>query len=200
MAGSNVDRLREAVQRVEGLLSEFDDRTPIEVWTEPPPEPPGASRGGAKSEVRSFTAAPGVTNRLLAKAAAAELRVAAATDVAQTLTDARVVAEQLLDEERRTAEAVVRAARQLAEVLHTEKRRTAEAMVSAARQVAEQLEDEDQHTAAAMVALAQEVALELRAQKRRTAEAMVTEAQHVAERHAAKRLTQNSPRPADPTA
>lgn len=150
------------------------------------PEPADAARPTARpADWQSPASALDEVSRLRAQA---ELRVAAAADVAQTLTGAREVADQLLDQERRAAEAMVSSARKVAQDLQAEKRRTAEAMVSSARRAAEQLDHENRHTAEAMVSEAEGVAQELHAGKRRLAEAVLTEAEHVAQVHAGRRL------------
>ncbi|MEP7177832.1 MAG: hypothetical protein ABI775_01970 [Pseudonocardiales bacterium] len=181
MTDSNVDRIRYAVLRVEGLLSELDGSVPVEVWTEPPPEPVGASRPAELDDRPRSPAASGEADPLRARAEAAALRVAAAADVAQTLAVARQVADRLLEDERREAEALVAAAELVAQDLHAEKRKTAAAMVNSAREVAEQLQDQDRQVAHAMVAEARDVAEELHAEKQRTAAAMVSEAQDAAQ-------------------
>jgi hypothetical protein len=95
MTESNVDRLREAVARVEELLKALE------------------------------APASGVANRMDAQFEAAELRVSAAADVERILTEARQVAGELRAADRRTAEAMVTEAEQVAEELDSEKRRAA---------------------------------------------------------------------------
>jgi DNA repair exonuclease SbcCD ATPase subunit len=151
MTESNVDRLREAVARVEELLKGLE------------------------------APSPGVANRTRAQVEAAELRVSAAADLERILTEARQLAKQLHAEERDTAQALVTEARGVAGELRAEDRRTAVAMVAEAEEVAEELHSVKRHAAEVLVAEAEEVAEELHSVKRHTAEAMVTEAEQVAD-------------------
>lgn len=130
MADSNVDRLRNAVARVEDLLSGLAVQLPIDEWASPPPQPadtPAAvSQGQGTHEVR-------------AQVDAADRRVEAATDIERILTEAQEVAEELQAKGRRAAQAVLAEAQQVVGELQAAQRRAADAMVSQAQQVAEEL-------------------------------------------------------------
>jgi hypothetical protein len=136
MSSTNAERIRTAMARVETLLGELGE-TPIEVWLDPPNEPPPSDPGQLIPAAR---------------------RLKAASDVERILSEARVVAK----------------------ALHEEESRRATAMLVQAERVAEQLQDRERAAASALLADAQLAAAELHAEQIDVAEALMVEARRVA--------------------
>jgi hypothetical protein len=160
MSDPNVDRIRDAISRVEKMLNaEFA----VSLWTDPPSPPAVKSNTDAAPDSSSQ---PAILNTGSENARAAN-----------------TLARELVADESILAASTLALAEELAERLATANQTSAIALLAHARKIAGQLHDEERREAAALLSLATHVASELQAQARCAADALVVAAESRDRRH-----------------